>query len=155
MPAFNWMDGLTDLASLRQISAYRPKHLHGSNGLPRDIRDQSKQERHNGSPIPAVVVSIPSMSTIQAGHINMSLLDEPVVGCEQCRNGREESGQTSHEVQERASGVDDLPRNHDPAGSNGHDDDASSDVDVLWEQIRQVIGSADDVGRQVGTDLVP
>ena len=42
--------------------------------------------------------------------------------------------------------MDDLPRDHDPAGGNGSDDHAATDVDVFGEKGGHIVGAGDDVG---------
>ena len=83
----------------------------------------------------------------------MCALDNPVVGTHDCGDGGEEDTQTRHEGEEGGGGVDDLPGDHDPGCCDCGDDHTAANVDVLWEEGGHVVGTGDDVGGQVGTDL--
>ena len=49
--------------------------------------------------------------------------------------------------------MDDLPRYHDPTCCNSGNYNTATDIDVLREEIGHIVGTGDDVGGQVGSDL--
>lgn len=49
--------------------------------------------------------------------------------------------------------MDNLPRLHDPARNYCRDDNSTSDVEVLGPKTHDVVGTADDIGRKIGTNL--
>lgn len=158
-PMFGRMEGLT-LAALERLAWPKVERSKSENeeqdrnSHPREVGTHADEDGNNRTPVGAIfVVPIPSVSAIQTGHVVLLSLHNPVIGTEESSDGGEEDTETGHERQQRLGRVDDLPRLHDPSGRDGGDNDAATDVDVLGEQAANVIGAADDVGRQVGTDL--
>jgi len=98
--------------------------------LPRKIRHQRGQKSHSGAPVDSVHIAISPVPAIKTRDVYASLLDEPVVGCHDSSDRAEEDGEARHKVEQGSSGVDDLPRHHDPACCYRDEYHASSDVDV-------------------------
>jgi hypothetical protein len=80
-------------------------------------------------------------------------LDQPVIGCHDASHGSQEDGVAAHKGKEGAGGTQDLPGHENPAGNDGGDHAATSDVDPAREEDRQVVGGRDGVGRDVGANL--
>ena len=49
--------------------------------------------------------------------------------------------------------MDDFPGDHNPCRGDRCENHAASDVDVFGEQVREIIGAADDVGGEIRSDL--
>lgn len=119
-----------------------------------DVGDDGDEECDNGAPVSAgFVVPVAAAGLVEGGDVDVLALDDPVVGTHDCGDGGEEDAQTRHEGEEGRGGVNDLPGDHDPGCCDCGDDHTAADVDVFWEEGGHVVGTGDDVGGQVGTDL--
>ena len=83
----------------------------------------------------------------------MLLFDDPKVCTHDGGNGSQENTETGHEAEEGSSGMDDLPWHHDPTSCDCSDNYSTTDVDVLGEETGHIIGTRDDVGGQIRSDL--
>lgn len=144
-----WIDRLCQTIHLLVFKRAVRIHL----DIPWNVRHNGKDESHSCSPVDAMVVTVPCMPPVKAGHVDGPLLDEPVVCAQDRSYGTEEDRETAHEAEKRRGGGNDLPRHHDPASGDRYDDNASSDVDIFGEEIGQIVRSADDVRREVGSYL--
>ena len=74
-------------------------------------------------------------------------MDDLEVGTKKGRNRSVEYAKPRHEGQQRLGRMNNLLWLHDLGGRDGGENDAAAYVDVFREQVANIVGVADNVGR--------